>query len=300
MYLYLFVSIHILCLLILAGVVALGRLDLSIAQLVIAALVPVFGPLGLVSIIVNENNQSLRDRVVDVNQMKIEDEIYRSIHLKPDSAAAGILPLEESLLFNSPIKRRQLLLNVLSYDASDYVPSLRLAGINDDTEVVHYAVTALVELRNDYNDRIHDMEQKMEDDDPEVLRDFIDLEEAYISSELPENGELKDSINRYDSLLLMTAVDGLTAKEKIALIKKRAGNAIALRDYKRALSLIEELIKMEPEKEEGYLLKIHCLSALKDRKGIDRVLQMIDDNNVFLTETGRQTLDFWQADGVES
>ena len=105
--------------------------------------------------------------------MKIEDDIYRSIHIKPDDGVKETVPVEESLLFNPAVKRRKLLLNVLSQKASDYVSVLRRAGINDDTEVVHYAVTALVELRNEYTLRFDRMEQKMASRraDPRILRD---------------------------------------------------------------------------------------------------------------------------------
>lgn len=303
MFMIVFISLHILCLLMLFAIGKIpGRQSLSVSQYIIAALVPLFGPLCLLSILLNTNRKPDLDKIEDINQMKIEDEIYRSIIVKPVYAAEGIVPVEESLLFNPAQKRRQLLLNVLSMDAARYVPSLRLAGINDDTEVVHYAVTALVELRNDFNDRLNEMEQKMDSspDDPETLREYIDLEEEYLRSMLPEKGELRETINHYDKLLEKTADDSLTADEKSLLIQKRAENAMALRDYKRALPFIDQLITMEPEKEKGYLLKIHCLSALKNRSGIDAVIRRIDDQQVFLSEKGRKALAFWQPGGVNS
>jgi uncharacterized protein HemY len=75
---------------------------------------------------------------------------------------------------------------------------------------------------------------------------------------------------------------------------------MALGDYHSALELVDRLVRIEPEKETGYLLKIRCLSALKNRKGIDKVIQMIEDNHVFLSEQGRNTLAFWQPDGAWS
>jgi uncharacterized protein HemY len=81
---------------------------------------------------------------------------------------------------------------------------------------------------------------------------------------------------------------------------KRAENAMALEDYLAALEFGERLVRIEPEEERGYLLKIRCLSALKNRKEIDAVTQTIEDNHVFLSEEGRKALSFWQPNGVQS
>lgn len=302
MILLLLLFIHTLCLALLVAGRLKERFFFGPSLLIIAVLVPVFGPLCLLSVEGSRRRAATTGKVIDVNQMKIEDEIYRSIRVKPVGASKGVVPLEESLLLNPAQKRRKLLLNVLSLDVADYVPGLRMAGLNDDTEVVHYAVTALVELRKDFTDRIDSMTRRMEADgeDPEALPDFIALEERYLNSKLPENGDLQENIRRYDSLLKQAEADSRSSRDKAALLRKRAENAMALGDYDTALSLGDRLVNTEPEKESGYLLKIRCLSALKNRKEIDEVLQMIEDNHVFLSEQGRKTLAFWQPDGVWS
>lgn len=294
------IIVHILCLsLILAGKIS-GRLYAGRSMLIIAALVPVFGPLCVISTEFRVRDTGENTEIIDLNRMKIEDEIYRSITVNPDDDAKGVVPVEESLLINDPVKRRKLLLNVLSLDSSQYVPSLRRAGKNDDTEVVHYAVTGLVELRKDYADRLQRMEQELKhsDNTSEALQKSIKLEEEYIASELPEKGELKEHIIAYDKLLSRALDESESTGEKARILHKRAECAISLRDYEHACKIIDRLIVMEPEKEESYLMKLRCFGALKNRKGIDGVLQMLESNHVFLSEKGKEAVAFWQPDGV--
>jgi tetratricopeptide (TPR) repeat protein len=228
--------------------------------------------------------------------MKIEDDIYKSVHIKPDDVAKEVVPVEESLLINSARKRRKLLLDVLSLGAADYVPSLRLAGKNDDTEVVHYAVTALVELRKEYDQRMEEMDRKMENSrrTGELIREYIALDEEYIKTTLPEGEDRNAAYRHYDQLLAEAMKDSRDAEERAEFLRKRVDCALALREYNHAGELIEELIALEPERENGYLLKIFCCSALKDRKGIDKTIKKLVTNHVPLSEEGKKRIAFWQ------
>lgn len=294
------IILHIMSIILILILKKKNKLHISPAAIVIAALVPVFGLLCIISMEVSRRNDCKIQELADLNQMKIEDEIYRSIHVTPDDSARALVPVEESLLLNSAARRRRLLLNVLSLDTSEYVSCLRKAGQNEDTEVVHYAVTGLVELRKDFSGRLEETKIRMEQNpqDPEALREYIKLQERYIRSGLPENNELRESLHQYDDLLSKAYDDSKSAEERFELLKKRTECAMELKDYEKAGTLTDRLILLGPEREEGYLLKVGCCGALRDRKELDKVLQMIAGNHVFLSEKGRKMIAFWQPDGV--
>lgn len=294
------IILHIMSIILLLILKKQKKLHIGGSTIVIAALVPVFGLLCIISLEINRRNRFEPQELADLNQMKIEDEIYRSIHVIPDDSAGTIVPVEESLLLNSPAKRRRLLLNVLSLDPSEYVSCLRRAGQNEDTEVVHYAVTGLVELRKDFSERREELEARMKqkEEDPGVLREYIGFQEKYIRSGLPENNELRESLLLYDELLSKAFEDSKSAEERFLLMDKRAKCAMKLGDYEKAESLTDRLILLGPEREEGYLLKLGCCGALRKREETDRVLQMIIDNHVFLSENGRKNVTFWQFNGA--
>ena len=82
---------------------------------------------------------------IDVEKMQLESELYRSVTVDEKKVAANTVPIEEALLVNSARERRSIIMDVLNDNPVEYISFLRKAGNNEDTEVVHYAVTAMVE-----------------------------------------------------------------------------------------------------------------------------------------------------------
>ena len=290
--------IHGLFVLLMIALKLKGILQSDIPVLVISAFIPVFGPLCLITLEWILISKPKEVEIPGVNHMKIEDDIYKSVHIKPDDAAKEIIPVEESLLINSAAKRRKLLLDVLNLGVDGYVPSLRLAGRNDDTEVVHYAVTALVELRKDYDQRLDEMDRRLENSrrTGDLIREYIALVEEYLNSGLPEGEGLKSTCRLYDQLLSEAMTVSRNAKERADLLCKRVECALSMREYNVAAVLADQLIALEPEDQTGYLLKIYCCSALKDRNGIDKAIRKLLTNHVFLSEEGKKSIAFWQPE----
>ena len=70
-----------------------------------------------------------------------------------------VVPLEEALLLNDSSRRRELIMNVLNDNPGEYVELLKQARMNEDVEVVHYAITAMVELSKEYDYRLQKIEK---------------------------------------------------------------------------------------------------------------------------------------------
>jgi len=66
-------------------------------------------------------------------------------------------------------------MNVLNDNPGEYVELLKQARMNEDVEVVHYAITAMVELSKEYDYRLQKIEKKyMNDpDDPVFWRSTV-------------------------------------------------------------------------------------------------------------------------------
>ena len=64
------------------------------------------------------------------------------------------------MLLNQPGVRRKLIMDVLNDDPGEYMELLKKARMNDDVEVVHYAITAMVELSKDYDYRLQQIERR--------------------------------------------------------------------------------------------------------------------------------------------
>ena len=90
--------------------------------------------------------------------MKVNEEIYKNIFQSGTEQEGNIVPLEEALIVNEPELRRELIMNVLNDNPEEYVELLKQARMNEDVEVVHYAITAMVELSKEYDSKLQELE----------------------------------------------------------------------------------------------------------------------------------------------
>ena len=108
--------------------------------------VPVWGVLCVLILHFQIWIQSDQRKEVGVEKMKVNEEIYKNIFQSGTEQEGNIVPLEEALIVNEPELRRELIMNVLNDNPEEYVELLKQARMNEDVEVVHYAITAMVEL----------------------------------------------------------------------------------------------------------------------------------------------------------
>lgn len=106
-------------------------------------LVPLWGPLCV--LLLHTSNRltggCLREQTLE--KLHINEEIHKSILVADDEGEDTVVPLEEALLVDSPAQKRKLILSVLTDDPAGYYDLLQQARMDNDSEVVHYASTAL-------------------------------------------------------------------------------------------------------------------------------------------------------------
>lgn len=269
---------------------------LSVAM---AFFLPLWGPLSL---LVQELHCRLRTqdavREVGLEKLQINDEIHRSILQDEDAGADRIVPLEEALLINDIVTRRNLMMEVMYADPGDYVGQLLEARMNSDTEVVHYAVTALAELQKEYDLQFQKFDRLLarNPDDAAVLDEAIALHERYLSSGLLDGNARKLQLRSYSALLKRQ----LQKSESISLWNRKVNADILIGEYEEAYRGIERMLQVWWQDERGYLCLIRYYAQLKDRSGIDRVLRMLEEENVYLSPEGRGIVQFWGGKTVSA
>ena len=114
---------------------------------------------------------------IGVEKLKLDSELYRSVTVDEKKVAATTVPIEEALVINSAKERRSIIMDVLNDNPKEYIEFLQKAGNNEDTEVVHYAVTAMVEIskENDFMLQSLEREYSLDPDNPIVLGRYIDF-----------------------------------------------------------------------------------------------------------------------------
>ena len=250
----------------------------------------------------------------------ITDEVYRSIRMDKDDMS-GVLPIGDVLETGTPVRRRRLLLSVLHEGPAPFVKPLRTAGVNDDTEVVHYAVTALSELRSEFEQRIEEMEEsyRRHPSSPEVMRQYADLDEEYLRSSIPDRRERAERSahcrRMLEKLIYYTSwqQNGRNSRESF---RQQSGGGQTQRTAPRQGPSDQETGKdlpsagrrrarrrkrgtcfwrRIPDSEEGYMLILRAKAAAHDGRGVADVIGTVEQKGIYLSPAAREEISFWSA-----
>lgn len=227
---------------------------------------------------------------IGVEKLKLESELYKSVTVDEKKSDTAI-PIEEALLINSARERRSIIMDVLNDNPGDYVEFLQKAGNNDDTEVVHYAVTAMVEIskENDYMLQKLDAEYTANPDDMGILTNYIDFLWSCLSQNLMQ-GQV-EVINRELFAQLINkkiAVDG-----DITDYSRLVENELSRKNYDVAGEVISRMGKKWPEAEEYILLKIQYLAALGKGREIQDFVKETENSQIYKSSKTKEALAFW-------
>lgn len=291
----LLVIIHILVCIVLYLLLRLGVLKATRNIFPIVCLVPVWGFVSLLLLEFDTRRGRKEGVQTGVEKLLIEDDTQKNIVAEEDQEHRNVAPINEILAMNDSKTRRSVIMDVLYDDPGGYVEQLQEASVNDDTEVVHYAVTALIELQKEFEQKLLKLERKRkhEPDNQEYREEYFHLVEQYVESGLSEESSLKAYLRIYSGLL----EEELQKKgESFSLYRKKARADLKQKEYDSAYQSIRKLISGWPDRETGYLEQMEYYAALKDRDGIKKTIKEIRDGEVHLSPAGRAAVGFWQRD----
>ena len=221
-------------------------------------------------------------------------DINTGVEVEEDAVQEKVVPLQEALLINDSHTKRELIMDVLYTNPSGYVPQLSQARENDDSEVVHYAVTALVEIQKKFDLQLQQIIAQMEAEphNESLLRKYQRLLEQYLSSGLLEGSRRNAQLRTYVEVLEKRLEKN---RESLSLWIKKADADMILQNVEALRHDAEQMIAFRPENEQGYLylLKYHVLQ--KDPEGIKQVIRLTDQRNIYFSAAGRAELTFWRS-----
>lgn len=256
-------------------------------------LVPVWGLGCLLVLELRARGKQEINEEVGIEKLKINDAIHRSIIMDEDPVEDRVVPLEEALLINDPSTRRELMMEIMYGNPDDYVRQLKGARMNDDTEVVHYAVTALTELQKEYDLKFQELDWEMEKNPKsrDILDRYLELLNRYLASGIPEGSERDLKLRTYSNMLEKKLEE---EKDNLMLWKRKAEADLQIGEYELANEEIRKILEKWEKNETGYLLLIQYYSAILNRAGIDKTLAVLEKKRIHLSPEGRQTVRFWR------
>lgn len=334
MLIFVLLIIHILVCLVCLILTRLHILKSGYIDLVVLALIPVFGLASLLLRSHTYREEARKARNLELAQLKINDDVHRSIDLdkventdeivplsesftvndsktqrllmkealydlntsiqfEEDEIHEKVVPIQEALLLNNSHTKREIIMDVLYTNPSGFIPQLSEARENDDSEVVHYAVTALVEIQKEFDLQFQAISKELMEkpDDETVLRRYQNLLERYLSSGLLEGSHRDVQLRKYVEVLKQRLENH---PESLSLWIKKADADMLLKNLEDLRTDAERMIAFRAENEQGYLYLLKYYALLRDSEGVRRVIDMTDKRKVYMSPSGRAELEFWR------
>lgn len=290
---YIFLIIHLLFVLFTVCGIIFRFLDIHKYMLPIVILLPFWGFLIVLILHFQVRIKADNIREIGIEKMQLDSEIYRSINIEEQNPSDSIIPLEEALIVNSAKERRKLIMDVLNDNPKEYIEFLQKAGDNDDTEVVHYAVTAMVEIskENDYMLQKLETQYAKNPDDFTVITEYSDFLWMCLEQKLMQ-GQV-ETMNRllFSELLNKKLKEKKSAPDYIRLIK----NALKLKNFTDAKDAIDAFSEFLPDSEDLILLKLEYFASLGRGEDIKKLLHETKEKNLYLSRTTKEAIAFWSV-----
>ena len=226
-----------------------------------------------------------------VEKMKVNEEIYKNIFQSGTEQEGNIVPLEEALIVNEPELRRELIMNVLNDNPEEYVELLKQARMNEDVEVVHYAITAMVELSKEYDSKLQELERlhQISPEDPEVMEQYCEFMEEYLSQGLLEEQIERVQRQRYEQLLEKKLKHQEDLHTCVCMVK----NLMKLGDFEKAHEILQIIEKKWHRHEAYWILKVQYCVEQKQGEELKRTLDKMKKEHIYLSSKGREDLALW-------
>jgi hypothetical protein len=228
---------------------------------------------------------------IGVERLKLESELYRSL-VVDDKRSDMTVPMEEALLINSARERRSLIMDVLNDNPIDYVEFLQKAGNNEDTEVVHYAVTAMVEIskENDYMLQKLESAHQADPENMEVLSQYCDFLWSSLSQNLMQ-GQVEVMNRTLFSQLIQKKMEACGAS--VTDCARLAENELKCKHLDAAGDAIAKMGELWPASEEYVLLNLQYLASLGKGSAINDFIRTTENSNMYLSPKIKEAFAFW-------
>ena len=229
---------------------------------------------------------------VGVEKMKLDSVLYKGIAVEENKHDDSLVAIEEALIINSPKQRREIIMDVLNDNPKEYVEFLQKAGNNDDSEVVHYAVTAMVEIskENDYVLQKYAREYSKNPDDFNVLSEYSDFLYSVLEQNLLSGQVEIMNRNLYSTLVSKK----LSKKESLTDYIRYFENEFSLANYTKAGEILTKADTLYADNEEIILLKLKYYSELRRGDKIKELIKEIQSKKMFLSRKVKEAIAFWK------
>ena len=260
----------------------------------VVLLVPLWGPLSVLW--AAGRTPKRQGERPGMEKLRVNEELHQSILVEGRDTAAGTVPLEEALIVDSAEQRRKLILSVLTDEPVQYYDLLQQARMNEDSEVVHYAATAMAQISKQADLALQQYERQYQaaPQDSAVLAEYSAYLEEYLASGLAQGRAAELQRRKLEQLLQQQQ----TRKRNYLLGCRLVSVQLQLEEYDAAELTLAELVRRWPVRETPWLLRLRSAAARRDGAAVREILRQMERNHVYLSAAGRREVDFWRKGGT--
>lgn len=282
--------LHILCCVLVYLGIKTGVLHVKMYLMAPVIFIPLWGLLCVLILHFQVGIQGKAKKDIGAGRLKNREEVYKSIFVENEDEK-NVVPIEEVLILNTPDLRRNMIMDILNDDPSEYLELLRQARMNEDVEVVHYATAAMAELEKEYDLTLQKMEQRYSasPDDPRILEEYCEFLSRYLERGAQGQMEVMQR-NQYVQLLQKKLEHKLEQKTCVQLIE----NYLQLEDYSKAREVLEIMEQNWPDQEAYWRLRVQFYARQRQGRELLETLKEMEKQHIYLSTEGKEELAFWQ------
>ncbi|MEE3354899.1 MAG: hypothetical protein VZR32_01005 [Candidatus Weimeria sp.] len=231
---------------------------------------------------------------IGLEKLVVDQVRYEKIRMSDNRNQDITVPLEEAMVVNDEKVRRKLIVDVLNHDPRHHIDLLKKASMTDDTELSHFATTAMMNIQSDYEAKIAKIEEALEEEpkDPVLLRAYRRELTEYVGSGLV-SGIIRRIYCRKLSEVLRQLVYMYPDRRHYRL------QWIRIRIETEELDEVEQdliyALREWPDYVPFYRLYVAYAQRRKDGKLLQEVLEQVEKNGAFLSQRDRSWYRFWKG-----
>lgn len=208
-----------------------------------------------------------------------------------------IISIQDVLAINSVYEKRNVVMDLFSYDSAQYVKELQVALMDSDTEVSHYASAAIVGMKDRLEGKMFSTKKDFVSNpsDENAHRYLVSIK-AYI-----ESGALNVSMIRKYERIFCTFMDEWEEHDST---HKQEWFPIYLEylthlgDSEKALILAERFVK-ETKSQDAYIAALKATHSFQKTNDFQRYLSELRKENIVFTDYHYDILQFFLQNEVK-
>jgi len=204
------------------------------------------------------------------------------------------VPLEDSLNYSDNKSKRAYLIYILKKDFISHIKGLKKAIKSQDTETSHYAASALMEIKKQFEILMANVGEKYKNDKDNigVIQEYAGTLKKYLKSGIADKIDYYNYLEKYSEIL--SELLSRHIKDEVYFVDK-INCDLELRDYESAEYFGKKFFEYFPNSEKPYLalMKVYFLS--RNTKSFANVSKVLKHRKIGLTEYGESVIKFWEG-----